>query len=174
MNLPASIRMRETIHGHGAKGMAFYGYEDTGGLGVQMEARRENGRSPFVETWFHKALPERKFSAFDAMRTALEALTDEEIEAEASKYPRFRNIEPDSCGNACRLCPLPPFTGERIKHDTYRVHLALGWRAVTDWPASLCEDHLIEFDRKPVELLAALEAARTGAHKSNLGKRNPS
>ena len=159
MSLPKSISLRETMHGHGAKGMAFYGYEDTAGLGVQMEARRKDSRSPFVETWFHDALFEREFPTYGALHAAFRQLTPEQVQAELAKYPRWRETKPDTCGNPCRLCPRPPYTpGERVKHKTWRVAVAVGWRAITDQTCSLCDEHLAQFDGKPVELVAALEA----------------
>lgn len=159
MNIPDKLTLRETAHGHGANGMAFYGYEDTSGLGIQMEARRENSRSAFIETRFHEALPWRKFATWAELSAAVAELTDEQVEAEAAQYPRFRSVAPDTCGNACRLCPRPPYTpGPRVKHDTWRVQVARGWRAVTDWSCSLCNAHFNQFDGKPAELIAALEA----------------
>ncbi|QOT74857.1 hypothetical protein [Cupriavidus basilensis] len=173
MNIPDKLTLRETAHGHGANGMAFYGYEDTAGLGIQMEARRESGRSGFIETWFHEALPERKFATWAELSAAVAALTDEQVEAEAAQYPRFRSIRPDTCGNACRLCPRPSYTGERVKHDTWRVHVARGWRAVTDWRCSLCDTHLNQFDGKPAELIAALEAEAAERRASTAEKGLP-
>lgn len=159
MHIPEDLDMRETAHGHGANGMAFYGYEDAAGLGVQMQARRENGRSRFVETWFHVALPERAFASLVELRAAVATLTDEQIAAEAAKYPHFRSIKTDTCGNACRLCPRRPYKpGPRIKHDTTRVSIAKCWRVATDSSCSLCADHLKQFEGKPAELVAALEA----------------
>lgn len=158
MIIPDNITMRETAHGHGAHGMAFYSYEDTAGLGVQMEERRESGRGAFIETWFHQALPERKFTTLADLSAAAAILTEEQIEAEAAKYPFFRKIATDACGNACRLCPRPLYTGERVKHDTWRVHVARGWRAVTDRQCSLCDAHFRQLNGKPAELLAALDA----------------
>ena len=159
MKVPAQIKLRETAHGHGAKGMAFYDYEDAEGLGIQMQARRENGRSPFIETWFFEYLPDRRFETFAALASVLTEMTDEQIEAEASKYPRFSRIEPDTCGNRCRLCPRPAYDPNvgRVKHETWRVQVAKGWRASTDWFCSLCDDHLAQFDGKPAELVEALK-----------------
>lgn len=163
MDLPTELTMRETMHGHGANGMAFYGYEDTAGLGVQMQARRGNSRCPFVETWFHTALPEREFPTYQEMREAVAQLTDEAIAAEAARHPHFRSVREDSCGNACRLCPRPPYRpGPRIKHETWRLSVATNWRAVTDRTCSLCADHMAQFQAKPAELLTALEAEVEG------------
>ncbi len=158
MIIPNELTMRETAHGHGANGMAFYGYEDTEGLGVQMDMRRESSRNRFVETWFHVALPEQQYSSYAELRAAVATPTNEQIAIEASKYPHFRSVKPDTCGNACRLCPRPPYTGARVKHNTTRVQIAKCWRAATDWSLSLCTNHLAQFAGKPAELVAALNA----------------
>lgn len=137
--------------------MAFYGYEDTAGIGVQMEARRKDRKSQFVETWWLEAIPERSFSSFDELRIAAEGLTSEEIAAEASKYPLIRSVKPDSCGNACRLC-VTPASYPRAHHDTTRLSVATNWRAATDWCTSLCDDHMQQFATDAAGLLAALKS----------------
>lgn len=161
MNIPENIKMRNTLHGSGAKGMALYGYEDTAGLGVRMEARRKDGRSPFIETWFLDALPGEEFKTFAELRTRALPLTDEQIAAETvDKYPLIKDAGPDTCGNACRLCPRtgPSFDekGERIKHDTWRVTLAYSWKECTS--ASLCDAHMDQYESDPKGLSAALDA----------------
>lgn len=174
MNIPKSIKLRETLHGHGANGMAVYGYEDTGGLGIRMEARRKDGRSLFVETWFLDALPGQDFPSFAALREKALPLTDEQIAAETSdKYPLIKDAGLDPCGNACRLCPRPPTMfddkGERIKHDTWRVTLAYSWK--DNHPVSLCDEHMNQYEADPKGLRAAVEAevaarkARAAANK---------
>jgi hypothetical protein len=159
MKLPTHLTMRQTAHGSGARGLAFYEYEDAAGLGVQMQARRESYGAAFVETWYHVALPERSFGTFAELAGAVDALTDEQIAAEAANYPRFRSIKPDSCGNPCRLCPRPTYSGgPRVHHDTWRVTVARNWRRVTDSSCSLCKAHRIEFDGRAADLLAALQS----------------
>lgn len=166
MKIPTHLTMRETAHGVGARGLAFYEYEDTTGLGVQMQARRESSRASFVETWYHVALPERSFGTLADLAAAVDALTDEQIAAEAANYPRFRSTKPDSCGNPCRLCPRPTYAGgPRVHHDTWRVTVARSWRPVTDSSSSLCEAHRMQFDGRPTELLVAL-AVEAAARKA--------
>ncbi len=158
MNIPETIKIHETVHGHGAKGMAFYGYEDASGLGIRMEARRENGRSPFIETWFVDALPNREFPTFAALRDAVFSLTDDQIAAQTSAlYPLIKEMAPDECGNACRLCPRPPFIPgqSRQKHDTWRVTIAYSWKNL-HW-LSLCDAHLEQFRGDPKGLKGAIE-----------------
>ena len=179
MELPESIQMKNTVHGHGGKGMAFYGYEDTAGLGVRMEARRKDGRSPFIETWTHDALPGREFQSYRALRDVVLPLTPEQIAAEtADKYPLVRELEPDSCGNACRLCPRPPYVPgqERVKHDTWRATIAHAWNDLSG--CSLCDAHMAQFgldgatpDAKA--LVAALEAEVAERRAKAAAKGNP-
>jgi len=88
MKLPESLVMSELAHGHGAKGMAFYLYEDVDGLGVVSEARRESSRHRFIETYHFKWLPDHVFSGYAALRAAVEALTDEAIAAERANWPK--------------------------------------------------------------------------------------
>jgi hypothetical protein len=159
MNLPESLEMRNTLHGHGAKGMAIYGYDDASGLGVRMEARRKDGRSPFIETWFFDALPGREFATYAALREAVLPMSEAQIRSEtADKYPLIREAEPDPCGNPCRLCPRPPYVPgqDRQKHETWRVTLAYSWKDVH--PCSLCDDHYKRFAEDPNGLRDALAA----------------
>lgn len=158
MQIPESINLRETLHGHGAKGMAFYGYEDNHGLGVRMEARRKDGRSAFIETWFLDALPDREFKTFAEMRAAALPLTDEDIAAQTTHlYPLIRSVEPDSCGNRCRLCPRPPFdpSATRQKYETWRVTIAYSWK--DSHSLSLCDAHQEQFEKDPAGLKTAIE-----------------
>jgi hypothetical protein len=158
MNIPEHIELRETAHGHGEKGMAFYAYADTANLGIRMEARRQNRRSRFIETWYLDALPQREFRSFEALREAALPLTAEEVEARTTKlYPRIRQIEPDSCGNRCRLCaPSDLVAGKpRQQHDTWRVTLAYSWKDLHS--LSLCDEHLSKYERDPKGLKAAIE-----------------
>lgn len=160
MNIPENVKMRNTLHGSGAKGMAVYGYEDTGGLGIRMEARRKDGRSPFVETWFLDALPGQEFKTFADLRAKALPLTDEQIAAESDKYPLIKSAEPDSCGNRCRFCPrtdtLFNRSGEPVKHDTWRVTLAYSWKDFTS--LSLCDAHMDQYKADPKSLSAAVGA----------------
>ena len=161
MNIPEKISMREVLHGHGANGMALYGYEDTAGLGIRMEARRKDRKSPFVETFFLDALPGREFKTFADLCAAALPLTDADIEAATSAmYPRIKSIEPDTCGNRCRLCPRPESlfdaAGERIKHDTWRVEIADSWKKIDS--ISLCNAHMTQYDGDAKGLRAAMDA----------------
>lgn len=161
MNIPEKIQIRNTQHGSGAKGMAVYGYEDTDGLGVRMEARRKDGRSPFIETWFLDALPGQEFKTFAELRAKALPLTDEQIAAETrDKYPLIKDAGPDTCGNACRLCPrtVPSFDvkGERVMHDTWRVTLAYSWKDCTS--LSLCDAHMNQYESDAKGLSAAVDA----------------
>lgn len=160
MDIPETIKIKETMHGHGDKGMAFYGYADTSDLGIRMEARRKDGRSPFVETWFLDALPGREFPSFAALREAALPLTEEQIAAQTTAlYPLIKEMSPDSCGNPCRLCPRPASRldadGKRIKFDTWRVDIAYSWKDLHS--LSLCDAHMEQFADDPKRLRAAIE-----------------
>lgn len=177
MNIPEVIGMRNAMHGSGAKGMAIYGYEDTSGLGIRMEARRKNGRSPFVETWFLDALPGQEFATFAALREKALPLTDEQIKAEtADKYPLVAKIEPDTCGNACRLCPRPAYVPGRVHHETWSVEVAYSWKDCHS--VSLCDSHMAQFgldgathDAKA--LVAALQAEVAERRAKAAARGNP-
>lgn len=159
MDIPESVNMRETLHGHGAKGMAIYGYEDAAGHGVRMEARRANGRSPFIETWFLDALPGREFKTFKELRDAALPLTVAEIEAATTgAYPLIKTLEPDPCGNRCRLCPRPPFDPEApiVKHETWRITIAYSWKDLHS--LSVCDAHMERFESDPKGLKEAIDA----------------
>lgn len=104
MKFPESFKVRETAHGHGDKGMAFYTQEDTEGLGVVRDIRRESSRHPFVQTWRFKWLPDRVFNVFNEMAQAVEALTDDQIAAEKAKWPvltRTTDISGNDWPNNC-------------------------------------------------------------------------
>lgn len=161
MDIPDNISLRNTLHGSGARGMAFYGYADTSGLGVRMEARRKDGRSAFVETWFLDALPGREFKTFAELRAAALPLTDADVAAATvDAYPQIKDAEPDACGNACRLCPrtgsLFNRAGEREKHDTMRVTLMYSWK--DGHSLSLCAQHFDRYRDDPKGLRDAVDA----------------
>lgn len=89
MLLPENLKMKNTAHGHGAKGMAFYSYEDAEGLGVMVDARRKTGRDPFVETFRFRWLPGGEFASYRDLREGVAALTEEQVAAEKAKWPQL-------------------------------------------------------------------------------------
>lgn len=90
MKLPDALTMREAAHGHGDKGMAFYQYEDTEGLGVVQDVRRATSRERFIGVFRFKWLPDRDFATFGELQAAVAELTDEAIAAEKAKWPQLR------------------------------------------------------------------------------------
>lgn len=100
MNMPHDIKMEVTAHGHGAKGMAFYSYEDVSGLDVTLDARRENGRSGFVETWRYRWLPNQEFRTYSDLRAAVATVPDEAIAVEKAKWPKLVEPPEESQGNS--------------------------------------------------------------------------
>lgn len=92
MRFPPGLTIRNTQHGTGDRGMAFYVHEDTAGLGIVLTARREHSRAPFVETWRFRWLPDQVFSTVADLARALEQLTDEQIAAEKARWPRLGKV----------------------------------------------------------------------------------
>lgn len=101
--IPTEIKMRTDTFGDGAKGMAFQIDHDTAGLGVACEARRKDGRSPFVSTWRYRWLPDRAFGTFGELREAVNELDEAAIEAEKQLWPQPYEIERDPCQSKCWL-----------------------------------------------------------------------
>lgn len=104
MRLPPGLTIRNTQHGSGARGMAFYVHEDTAGLGVVMTARRESSRAAFIETWRFRWLPGGEFSTIAELARALEPMTDEQIAAEKARWPRLgivRDLAGKNSPNRC-------------------------------------------------------------------------
>ena len=154
MDLPISVSMRTVSHGHGAKGYAFYGYESVEAAGVRMEARRKDGRSPFIETWFYDGLPDRGFPSYAKLREAVLPLSEAEVEAATTgAYPQIKAVYRDTCGNRCRLCPRTGPPDELSQPDTWRVELAFSWKDVTS--LSLCDNHTEIFRPDPKGLSEA-------------------
>lgn len=162
--LPEKLSLRETMHGHGAKGMAFYRYADKE-YGVHMEARRANSRERFIETFTWDYLPGQSFPTYAALCEAAKAVTADDIAAEKAMYPYLRSSElvgDDDFANACRLCKGPGFLV---------IHLAHNWQPVEDSYATLCKDHqfLAQHPQALHEaLLAEVAERRDRAAKSQL------
>lgn len=106
MKLPEDISMKNTAHGHGAKGMAFYSYEDTAGLGVLVDARRAHGRAPFIETWRWRWLPGQHFGGYQELRAAAAELSDEQVAAERAKWPQLLKPPRERIGGSATGCWL--------------------------------------------------------------------
>lgn len=143
--------MSMVLHGSGAGGLALYEYE-RGDL--MLRAERATSRSGWTEAWYHALLPDQVFASSCAALTAALALSPEAIAAERARYPLIRKSWPDTCANRCRLCGP---SGVRAPGHT-RVAVAVNWRPVRDWTASLCSTHWEQFKDNPRGLLAALRA----------------
>jgi len=146
--------MRNTLHANLGHGGYRHEYED--GLGNRCTSVKPARNQPERTFWTHDLLPDQKFPNYPTMNAVLLTLTREQIEAEQGKYPHIGTVARDECGNACRLCPRQPFTGERVKHETWRFSVMTSWQGA--WHASLCETHSQEFTGEPDALLAALKA----------------
>lgn len=162
MLIPDNLHYRVHMHGHGDNGMAFYEYEDVQGLGVMINARRENKGAKWVETFYLRALPGQSFATYIELVAAAEKVTEAEAAEEAAMYPYIRTMAPDTCGNRCRLCPTAPYVpGQgRVHYNTARVTVARCWRTAYDFTLSLCVVHCAQHQSNAVELLAAEAAAR--------------
>lgn len=164
MKLPEKLSMRETAHGHGAKGMAFYTYAD-GAIGVHMEARRASSRERFVESFWWAYMPGQTFPTYRALCEAALSVTEEQMEAERAMYPYVRSAEPvgeRSYQNRCRLCPWGADHGSSRKPGVLIVHLAHNWQPSEDSYVELCEDHqhIVQDARALNEALDAEVAVR--------------
>lgn len=156
MNLPKQPAMRNTVHGHGAKGMYFYKHEDVDGLGIHIEIRRESRKHPEVIRFYYDYLPEQFFPDYRTLWDAVAALSDEQHAAEKLKYPLLRSCVPvgeRDYGNKCRLCPWP----DGRKPGVVIVHLAGNWLPSDDRYTELCGDHQ-HLAQDPRALWDALDA----------------
>ncbi len=162
MLIPDNLHFRVHMHGHGDNGLAFYEYEDVQGLGIMINAKRENKRAKWVETFYLRALPGQSFATYVDLVTAAEKVTEAEATEEAAMYPYIRTVAPDTCGNRCRLCPPAPYIPEqgRVRYETTRVTVARCWRTAYDFALSLCAVHAPQYQCSARELLAADAAAR--------------
>jgi hypothetical protein len=148
--LPQKLNLRETMHGHGGKGMAFYRYADRE-HGVHLEARRATSRERFVESFSWDFLPGYTFPSYGALCLAAKGVTEEDIATEKARYPYVRSAKPvgeRKYSNSCRLCDKPGFL---------LVLLAHNWQPCGDSYAELCEDHQ-QLAQDPRALNEALEA----------------
>lgn len=133
MKLPDDLKLRETMHGSGANGMAHYTYEDTAGLGVVLQVRRERVGKPFREHWRFMWLPERVFATWSDLAAGLAPLTDEAIAAEKAKWPQLGTVTDlaDSPNRCMR---------HRDRPGVIQASVATCWIPGQGLVASLCEE----------------------------------
>lgn len=103
MKLPATLTMKEKLHGHGAMGLAFYQNEDCQGIGVVQEVRRENRHSNFVQSFMFRWLPNKTFSTYRDLCSALASISDDAIAIEKAKWPQPTHIKSAGGNNKCWL-----------------------------------------------------------------------
>lgn len=131
MQLPEHLSMKNTKHGHGPQGLAFYRYEDAGGLGILLDVRRQSAGERFVETWRFRWLPEGEFRTYEALRAAVAELTDEALAAERAKWPQMPEPPAPSSGNSdCWLHP--------DRKATHRAWVQTCWHRFDGLTALLC------------------------------------
>lgn len=136
MKLPEKVTIKTTAHGHGDKGLAFYTYEDGEGLGIICDARRSDSRSPFVESWRFRWLPDQVFHSFAEVVEALRVLPDAAVQAEKAKWPVLEHLVergPESLGSGrCWLHTDRP--------ATRRAYALTCWITSAGTTALLCEE----------------------------------
>lgn len=157
----SDVHMREIVHGTGRNGFIWYRFEDTGGLRIYHDSKRESRKHPWIDTWWSSHIAGRTFPTAAHLLSALASLTDEQVAAERAKYPMVRSIGAPLDGNKCRLCPhdarLPAASS---------VHLAKDWEASHDYYFLLCTEHqAMTVDPVALEaaILAEVEARRKRA-----------
>lgn len=158
MKLPDNFPMPASSLGHGAKGMAVHTHRNDE-FGVQLEARRERYRHPWVETWTSDHLPDQTFPTFEALREALLAVPD-------APAPAWTVISTDPKGegtSGCYLC-----RGERGPR-AYTVRAKTGWRKFDVAMIPSCEACLPQIQDDP---RAAVQARRdwVKAHRVDLSR----
>lgn len=153
MNLPESIKVRIIAYGDGAKGLAFQ-IARNDEHGVQVEARRERGGAPWVESWTSDFLRGRVFHSYRELREAVAPIEDltpfpPQIVGVAAKEER-------SIGS-CWIC-----RGEW----TFTVRVKLGWRPGDESMIPCCVEHLEQVKADP---RAAIEARRKWIREHPVG-----
>lgn len=159
MNLPEVVNMRNTAHGSGANGMAFYSYEAGD---VLMDARRKDGRSPFVETWRYRWLPDGEFHTYADLRDAVNVLSDVQIAAERAKWPQ--RPKPPTPSQA-------PYGGKCWLHtDRPRTHsgwVQTCWHKFDGLTAMLCTECAEQAATDPGVIVRASEQRRADVVRHN-------
>ena len=154
--IPAHMRMNNTAHGHGDKGMAFYTYEDADGLGVLLDARRKDGRSPFVETWRFRWLANMEFTSYASLREAVKQVREAELEAERAKWPQMpeppRQAIPGGYSSGCWL--------HRDVPRTHTAYVQVCWHKFDTITALLCAECAEQAKTDPGVVLRASAARR--------------
>lgn len=143
MKLPEKVTMREAMHGHGARGYAFYLNEDTLGLGVTQTVTLNPHRTVYGFDW----LPEREFKTYGELCVALRDVTDEQIAAEKAKWPQVVT-EREASDSPCRLCRSPGKLQVTLQESPRPTDARIG---------TLC-DACTPLAKDPPALLAAFEA----------------
>ena len=156
MQIPVTITLQVHAISSGENGYSLFDLDDQQGLGIMLQSKRRGSIHPYAETWSLRALPHQCFSSLADLRQAAAALTEQDIAAEAGKYPAMRPVMRDTIGNRCRLCSPKGLTP--TGNHTYRVVVATCWSNARDVITSLCADHTAEYHDHPAALLQALDA----------------
>lgn len=152
--LPEHIELRNTARGHGDKGLAFYSYEDTQGLGVLVDARRQTHRAPFVETWRYRWLPGVEAPHYAGLRTLANCLTETEVAAERAKWPQMK-APPRERTLANGQCWL-----HRDRPASHFGSVQTSWVTSDLQSAMLCGSCAVDAAADPLVIVRASEARR--------------
>lgn len=153
--LPAKLTMTLEVHGHGAKGMAFYASEARG-YDVLLDSRRKDGRSPFVDTWRYRWLPEQTFPNFAALREAVNALAPEAIAAERARWPQLvRDASERLEGGSNTHCWL-----HKDRPATHNAWVQTSWHKYDGLSALICADCAEAAKTDPGVIVRASEQRR--------------
>lgn len=166
MHIP-ELTFRETKHGHGARGMYFYEYADTAGMGVRVQIRREADARSETQTWWIDALPGQTFDSVQALQASAERPTEEQAAAERAKWPQVE-MEPEFEGslNRCRLCPREPHS-----QANHRATIHGAWKHISHY-AGLCDEHA-KLAENPAALVAALDEEIAARNARAASKKAP-
>lgn len=163
MKLPDNLAVKNTAHGTGAKGMAFYTYEDNAGLGVVMESRRQSRAHVFANKWRFRWLPDREFDTLHDLEAALVDLTEEQIAAEKAKWPELDSVTDVSGSDWPNKC-----WRHRDRKAAIQAYVRTSWIYGDGAIASLCAECGKDVDAADVlavveERRAAVAARKAGA-----------
>lgn len=153
MKLPQSLTMKPTAHGSGAKGLAFYTYEDAEGVGIICDARRAAWNQTFVETYRFRWLPDAVFPTLKALLDVLHTLPDKAVDAERAKWPVLREdmTERDRDGS-CWM--------HTDRNATHQAYAQTCWIASAGAFAPLCAECVEAAKTDPGVIVRASEKRR--------------
>jgi len=148
MDIPETIKLKETMHGSGINGAVRYQHRNDE-FGVQLDAYRPTRNGKWTQAWTSDHISGREFKSYAHLRDAV-LLLDAPPPAHPINIIDARHPLPGSVGR-CYLCrgAKGPWT--------WSVRFFFGWRSTDVNDASSCDACLEETRRDPA---AAVEARR--------------